>query len=135
MDMSAGRMGECRRELSLGRGSQIAPGGLVDNDSFRTLCRWLKLARNLEIIGRAWEIIMCKLADLPNQDGFKFFGIRNDNKIGNCIVVQDKTTQCHYVSGDISFCDLKGWIDTGTAEKHGIRANIQPTAASENAGK
>lgn len=49
------------------------------------------------------------LADLPNQTGFRFVGVRHDGTLAECYVQQDPRTRCHFVTGDATYRDLIGW--------------------------
>ena len=52
----------------------------------------------------------CKpLGLLPNTSGFRFVGVRHDGTLAECYVQQDPRTRCHFVAGDATFRDLKGW--------------------------
>lgn len=49
---------------------------------------------------------MRKLADLPNLDGFEFWGVREDRTLVLCRVVRDPQTGVHSVG---LFSQLVGW--------------------------
>lgn len=49
------------------------------------------------------------LAELPNQKGFRFVGVRHDGTLAECYVLQDPRTRCHFVAGDATYHELKGW--------------------------
>lgn len=49
------------------------------------------------------------LSDLPNQEGFKFVGVLQDNRV-DCYVKKDPQTGLHSVAGGAKFSDLIGWI-------------------------
>lgn len=49
---------------------------------------------------------MLPLSMLPNRDGFRFIGVRQDGTEGEYVVAQNSLTKIHSVVG---FADLVGW--------------------------
>ncbi len=48
------------------------------------------------------------LADIPNQEGYKFIGINHDDVEGECYVAKDALGM-HTVKGAFTWFDLKSW--------------------------
>ena len=49
------------------------------------------------------------LANLPNQNGFKFIGVKKDGACVDCHVTFDKDVGIHVVAGGAQFDELQGW--------------------------
>ena len=48
------------------------------------------------------------LALLPNQDGFKFYGVRADFTLAECHI--ELTRNGHAIRGDETYFNLIGWV-------------------------
>lgn len=50
------------------------------------------------------------LATLPNQNGFRFWGVRPDGTHDACYVNQCRHTGTHFVDGEAGYDELIGWL-------------------------
>lgn len=65
------------------------------------------------------------LRDLPNQEGFKFIGLTNNNDLGMCEVIKNDKGM-HVISGEYTYLELKGWfsIENEVKVNTGYMGNI-----------